>query len=148
MKEMIVTALIAVILTGCGGSVPSDEVVATENESGEITALEMPEVDHWLVIEDSIGVELGDSNLVFGTIVGAEYLPNGNIAIGDMTKVTVNIYSPRGDYIASVGQKGQGPGEYLLLSSFAIKPDNASSLRTPWVARSISTTPSTTSPKR
>lgn len=124
MKEMIVTALIAVILTGCGGSVPSDEVVATENESGEITALEMPEVDHWLVIEDSIGVELGDSNLVFGTIVGAEYLPNGNIAIGDMTKVTVNIYSPRGDYIASVGQKGQGPGEYLLLSSFAIKPDN------------------------
>lgn len=123
-KYLILAAAALLAVSGCGGETPAAGDQQGENGGEDYpTSLEMPEVDQWLVIVDSIGVELGDSNLVFGTIVGAEYLPNGNIVIGDMAKTIVNIYSPEGEYLASVGQKGQGPGEYLLLSSFAVTPD-------------------------
>lgn len=121
IRYSIVVSALALALSGCGGETPATDQEGTE---GEPTSLEMPGIDQWLVIEDSIGVELGDSNLVFGTIVAAEFLPNGNIAVGDMSKTIVSVYSPEGEYLASVGQKGQGPGEYLMLSSFTATPGN------------------------
>ncbi len=124
LKYLSSLALLMVVAQGCGGEAPVDGGQTETGENGEPTSLEMPEIDHWLAIVDSIGVELGDSNLVFGTIVGAEYLPNGNIAIADMGRTVVNVYSPAGEFISSVGGKGQGPGEYLMLASFAVTPDN------------------------
>lgn len=123
-RLLIIPAVLLLALTGCGGETPADQ--QTDQTSGEDypTSLEMPEIDQWLVIQDSIGVEMGDSNHVFGAIVGAQYLPNGNIAIADMAKTCINIYSPLGEYLGSVGQKGQGPGEYLMLSAFEVTPEN------------------------
>jgi len=124
LKFLVIFATVLLIAVGCGAEAPVDDGEQGEDTGGEPTSLEMPQVDKWLVILDSLGVELGDSNLVFGTIVAAEFLPNGNIAVGDMARTIVNVYSPEGEYLASVGQKGQGPGEYLMLSSFTVTPDN------------------------
>ena len=80
----------------------------------------MPEVDHWLVVTDSIGVELGDSNLVFGQIVAGEFMPNGNIVVADMVKNKISIFSADGEFIAQAGRQGSGPGEYQLLTTVAV----------------------------
>jgi hypothetical protein len=123
MRKVIASTALLVLATGCGGQggQPPGE------GSGQVaeTSAPMPEVDHWLVITDSLGVELGDSNLVFGTIVHAQYLPDGNIAVGDMTKTSLKIYSPFGEYLFSVGRSGSGPGEYMMMSSFAVAPDGS-----------------------
>ena len=125
LKQLTVSlAVLLAAAAGCGGEGPVDGGQTDTGENGEPTSLEMPEIDHWLVMTDSIGVELGDTNLVFGTVVAAQYLPNGNIAIADMGKTAVKVYSPSGEYIASVGGKGQGPGEYLMIAGFAVTADN------------------------
>ncbi|MCK5786642.1 MAG: 6-bladed beta-propeller [Candidatus Sabulitectum sp.] len=113
--------LLALTLTACGNNSdqaqdPTDPETADEGTSG----LPLPEIDHWLVITDSIGVELGDSNLVFAQIVGTQFLPDGNIAVADMMKNKISIFSPDGEYITAVGREGSGPGEYLMLSTFAV----------------------------
>lgn len=124
---MIFTVLI-LAFAGCGGEeapVDGEQTDQGQQDEGYPTSLDMPEIDHWLVIQDSIGVELGDSNLVMGTIAGAQFLPNGNIAIADLTKVKVNVYTPEGEYVATVGREGQGPGEYQLLTAFCITADGS-----------------------
>ena len=124
---LLLFAALVLAFAGCGSE--EAPVDGDQTDSGQeedfATSLEMPEIDQWLVIQDSIGVELGDSNLVFGTIVGAQYLPNGNIAVADMMKVQVNIYSSDGQYIRTVGREGQGPGEYQLLSAFSVNTDGS-----------------------
>ena len=127
MKALLSIVAISslLILMACGNSGETVNISAeAQQTSGEdVTGLEMPEIDYWLVVTDSIGVEMGDSNLVFGQITSALFLPDGNIAIADMMKVKISIFSPEGEYLASVGRKGSGPGEYLMLSSFEVTND-------------------------
>jgi len=120
----MLSAAVMVIFFGCGGeNAPADDQQGQQSGEDYPTSLEMPDIDQWLVIQDSIGVELGDSNLVFGAVAAVRSLPNGNIAIADIAKTVIKVYTPQGEYIASVGQQGQGPGEYLMLSGFDVTPD-------------------------
>ncbi|MEA3266674.1 MAG: 6-bladed beta-propeller, partial [Candidatus Fermentibacteria bacterium] len=121
----IVSIVTLLVLGACGsGTDPADTAGDVQQAEGDqATGLPMPQIDYWLEITDSIGVELGDSNLVFGQIVGAQFLPDGNIAIADMMKNKISIFSQQGSFLASVGRKGSGPGEYLMLSTFAVTED-------------------------
>lgn len=127
MKKVIITGFFLLLaLTACGGGSAEQSGICDNSQHASedgTTGLAMPEVDHWLVITDSIGVELGDSNLVFGQIIGAQFLPGGNIAIADMMKTKISIFSPAGEFLTPVGRKGSGPGEYLMLSTFAVTED-------------------------
>ncbi len=71
---------------------------------------------HFLVPYDSIGVEVGDSTLMFGSVWKATYLADGRIAILDGSIGTVRFYSGEGDYIASFAPTGEGPGEFTRLN--------------------------------
>lgn len=74
---------------------------------------ELPPIDYYLVITDSIGIESGDSNYVFVWPVDAVYTPDGDIAVLDMMKNAVLFYTPEGEFIRSVGEKGEGPGRFM-----------------------------------
>ncbi|MCD4708976.1 MAG: 6-bladed beta-propeller [Candidatus Sabulitectum sp.] len=119
---IFISILFLLTLVACGNMPDPDDASADAQQTSEdeTTFLTMPEIDHWLAITDSIGVELGDSNLVFGQIVNAQFLPGGNIAIADMMKTKISIFSQQGEFLATVGRKGSGPGEYLVLSTFAV----------------------------
>ncbi len=67
-----------------------------------------------LIKADSIGIELCDSNYVFGTIIDATFLIDGRIALLDMNRKKVLVYSEDGDFISQAGSGGSGPGEFLL----------------------------------
>lgn len=75
-----------------------------------------------LEVVDSIGVELGDSNYVFGQIAAVEWTPSGEIAVLDSKRCLVSFYSPDGTYLRSVGRNGSGPGEFLLPSAISFAP--------------------------
>jgi hypothetical protein len=62
---------------------------------------------------DSIGIELGDSNYVFGAILDATYLNDGRIALLDVLQRKILVFSDSGEFIGSAGREGMGPGEFI-----------------------------------
>jgi hypothetical protein len=115
-KAVALVPLVAVLMAACGpGEQPAEPV---ENAAGA----GFPEVDVWLSITDSIGLEVGDSNLVFGMPAVAAWMPGDRIAVMDMQKCRVSIFSRDGGFITSVGRQGSGPGEFLLPSWLSVTP--------------------------
>jgi len=93
--------LAACVVTGCGkpdATLPSDEST-------------QPQYD--LIKTDSIGAEMGDTNYVFGAIIDATYLADGRIALLDILKKKVTVFSGSGEYVGSAGREGAGPGEFV-----------------------------------
>ncbi len=87
----------------------------TESSSdNDETGIHDPQPQFDLVKADSIGIELGDSNYVFGTIIDAAYLIDGRIALLDMQRKKVLVYSEDGEFLMQAGSGGSGPGEFLL----------------------------------
>jgi len=66
-----------------------------------------------LSVEDSIGIEMGDSNYVFGSVRRVEVHPDGSILVLDWIKCTIFQFSPSGEFIRYIGRRGEGPGEFL-----------------------------------
>jgi len=107
---------IIVILLACGGS--KQPIGVSSNDP----SVEYPEVDVWLTIVDSIGVENGDSNMVLGRPVVSTWMPGDRIAVLDLQKCNVSIFSSNGEYLTSVGRQGSGPSEFLIPSWLSITP--------------------------
>ena len=92
------------LLSSCGGG-------QTDTDTAEPVA--EPEIVRELVFVDSIGVEFGDSNYVFGSIESSSHSVDGNILILDRPACCVREYTSDGEYIRSFGRRGTGPGEFV-----------------------------------
>ncbi len=109
MKRLMAMALIAALAAGCGATGESPLDAAADVR--------------YLVVVDSIGVETGDSCYTFGGIEGVEYCPDGNIAVLDCVKAGLIVYSPQGEYLRRIGQRGNGPGELGNVAFLAMTED-------------------------
>lgn len=87
----------------------------------------MPSVS--LVKTDSIGVELGDSTLVFGAVEGVVTGPDGNIAVLDRAACCIRVFTPDGDFVRQISGRGHGPGE-LISNAFLTITENGTLLVT------------------
>lgn len=101
--------IIIILTTGCGESGIEPN---TENGSGQ------PDYD--FISVDSIGIEMGDSNYVFGTIIDAAFLPDGRIVLLDVIQNRISVFSQGGEFLFRTGNTGIGPGEFNEPSSIAI----------------------------
>ena len=59
-----------------------------------------------------IGVTLGDSLYEFGNVAGVVWRDDGPILVLDRSRRRISLFGPEGEYIASSGREGEGPGEY------------------------------------
>lgn len=131
MKKLLVLLFSVLVLTlACGGQ-PAEDISVDEG-SVEVAASEeyvLPEADEYLTLSDSIGIELGDSNYVFGQIAGVDITPEGEIAVLDLQKSRVSIFSQSGEFVQRIGRQGSGPGEFMLarggMSFFSREEGNA-----------------------
>lgn len=98
-KSLIIAISIASLCSsfGCGNYAPP----------------ELPPIDYYLVITDSIGAEVGDSNYVFNWPGDAAYSPDGEIAVADKMRHEVLFYTVDGEFICSIGSQGEGPGAFI-----------------------------------
>ena len=114
----------ALLTLACGGA---DEGPRTAEGAGDgqrvYPDLDAIEYDVTLAVVDSIGVELGDSNYVFGQPATADFTPSGDIAVLDMQLFEVRIYDGEGEVLRSFGRQGSGPGEFQMASMLDVAPD-------------------------
>ncbi len=103
----VISLSIIFLILGCGGS--------DLNSGNEIV---QPDFD--FIKTDSLGIELGDSNYVFGTIIDAAFMPDGRIVLLDVLLNRISVFSRNGEYLFSFGSEGNGPGEFIEPASIAI----------------------------
>jgi hypothetical protein len=115
-KILFVTFTVLVFAFACGGEQPAEDITADVGDDEAAAAVEyvLPEADVYITLSDSIGIEMGDSNYVFGQIVGADVTPEGEIAVLDMQQSCISIFSPSGEFVHRIGRQGSGPGEFQL----------------------------------
>lgn len=115
MKKVLAAGIISctVLMAGCGTSDENCKASAHQVQIDTNTTVMLCPVD-------SIGIELGDSNYVMGGVEGVAFGPDGNTAVLDCGRSTVRIYSPGGEYLRSIGRRGNGPGELQSVTFMAI----------------------------
>lgn len=129
MKSLLLFVLIA-LLTGCSDSenVSDSDIIPGE----ELLTLS---------VSDTIGVELGDSIYMFGAIEALMYDANGNIAVLDMGVGNLRIYSPDGEYIRTIGRRGNAPGEFQRPLGMVLLGNGLLAVMDPWAEGLTGITP-------
>ncbi|MCK5131955.1 MAG: 6-bladed beta-propeller [Candidatus Sabulitectum sp.] len=115
MKLSVLSALSAIFLAGCG-------------EEAADSAEQMVE----LKIVGTIGVELGDSNYVLGSVQQIDHDLDGNILVLDRSACCVRVYSPDGEFIRQISNEGSGPGELRNPMSMTVVGDGRVFVETPF----------------
>jgi len=101
-KLSFLSVLIAVF-AGCG---------VDPSESGANTETELQIQVDTLIPMDSIGVLMGDSRYMLGSIADFTTFPGGKPVILDQLKGTVSVFDSTGVFLNSFGGLGEGPGEF------------------------------------
>lgn len=70
--------------------------------------------DRTIGTEDDLvlGADLSDPQQVFYRVSGVVPDPEGNIWVNDRGNLRVQVFDPGGTYVRTIGQEGQGPGEF------------------------------------
>jgi hypothetical protein len=111
MKSLFCLIISALLLIACGG----EQSPVIEEPTG-------PEIDT-LIVTDSIGVLMGDSCYMFGSIIKAEALPGGNVILFDRSTGFISTYDRNGDFVSSFGGIGEAPGEFTLPGTMTVLGD-------------------------
>lgn len=120
MKKLFLLSAIFVFLmiTSCdnGSTEQTDDVVIEDAPEGPLHIQ--------LTVLSTIGVELGDTNFVFGRIVDAVKTADGGVLALDLTTLNVRRFDSNGTFIGSAGREGSGPGEFQNPMGIAVLEDN------------------------
>ena len=65
----------------------------------------------------TIGVTSGEDPYMFGHVADATRLESGHIVVADGQTTQLRIFDSTGKHVVTYGRKGQGPGEFLTISS-------------------------------
>ncbi len=94
----------------------------SQNGSGEVTSEPWPDRIE-LQITDSIGVENGDSNYIFGAVGDVCFGATGEILVLDQAGGHARVFTGDGNFITRIGGRGSGPGELSMPLSLACLED-------------------------
>ncbi len=112
MKIYICIVTAAILTFACGGDQDQSD---SEEPSG-------PDIDT-LIVTDSIGILMGDSCYMLGSIIKAEALPGGDAIIFDRSTALISTYDESGKFVSSFGGFGEAPGEFTLPGSMTVLGD-------------------------
>lgn len=108
-RANLAAVLTAALVAGC-----SEGGVLADLESWAVSA----------VPTTSIGVVEGDSAYLFQRIVDARFTPAGRIIVADGGLLVVREYDRDGSFVAQMGGRGDGPGEFQSVRGlWTVPPD-------------------------
>ncbi|MGD8331520.1 MAG: hypothetical protein PVJ49_18960 [Acidobacteriota bacterium] len=127
----VVAALLCVTSLACNGPpelefadwvFPVDE--GTPVREYAPVPMEEREEDAFELVEDLvIGGDPADPNTSFYRAVGVVAADNGNIFVIDSGNARVQMFGPDGGFLKTLGQRGQGPGEFQMPTTAAMAGD-------------------------
>jgi len=85
-----------------------------------------------LSVVDSIGVDMGDSSYVFGSIEGLGHTPAGRIAVLDRVSADIRLFDDEGRIVRRISRRGSGPGELMNPLGMILHPDGRMGVIDPW----------------
>ena len=109
-----------IMLNSCGHQ--KAEWQGTTEEVDGVTIVKNPNIplnpEMQIIFEEdlTIGVQEGDENYMFGSLVVINSDNEGNFYVTDWDRKTVKKYDHEGSYLKSIGRPGQGPGEFQNIS--------------------------------
>ncbi len=110
----LVLALV-LLLSACSQQAPS-ETVAVDSSSAQIVTSAPASSEAMCTFSEEpvlvIGDDEEDDNQWFSTIRGMGRLSDGSVAVVDRTSAEVRIFDTSGRHLRSMGQRGEGPGEF------------------------------------
>lgn len=110
--KYILPFLTSLLAVGCGGS-PRQS--SGPEEAGPDTLR--------LVPVDTIGMDTGDSDYVFGMVLAAEVDRSGRLLALDPQRCRLSAFDEDGSFLGFAGGRGSGPGELQLPLDFAVMGD-------------------------
>ncbi len=112
---------ITMLLFACGEQTPVETTTSVEDPAASL-----------LCLQTEIGLELGDSNYVFGVIQDLDFTSDGNLAVLDAGKKIVKVYSSQGEFLGMFGGGGEAPGEFLNPRGIACLSDGRIAVTDPF----------------
>ncbi len=112
--------LLASTLAACGGSggASVDDWAGTVSDSAGVLVVSNPDAGLWgstpawtMTEEYRVGGMDASTDAQLGQVVGLDIDAQGNVYVADQQASRILVYSADGDYVHTIGNPGQGPGE-------------------------------------
>lgn len=118
MKHSSILTIILLYMTfaACTSSNQENEITCNKILDFEITPMSI--TSSFVKQIDYIPLEINASAVFQG--IDKIAIKNGLIYIGDFHKHGIFVYDMKGKYQFAINQRGQGPGEYIEIKSFAV----------------------------
>lgn len=84
-----------------------------------------------LQVAGVIGVEMGESEFVFGQIQAIGHNSSGEVTVLDRISANIRFYSRSGEHLRTVSQRGEGPGELINPIAMCLWPQGRISILDP-----------------
>jgi hypothetical protein len=126
----LVLTPVLIFLTGCGTKEPAEEYPAEIKTVDGVKVVTNPDFPkegtiHYEMEEElSIGVMEGDEEYMLNRPQDVKVSEDGTIYIYDMGDVCIKVYDENGAYLRTLGQQGQGPGEFGYFIYMALSSDD------------------------
>ena len=109
------------VIVGCGGDEPAAVSMAQVTDSAGVTIVTSPPVDvvYARPAEEpalSLGTLEGADELMFGRIASVTRDMDGNLIVADNGAGEIRVFDAGGSHLRTFGRKGEGPGEFQVLS--------------------------------
>jgi hypothetical protein len=138
MKQIRPLVPVLVILAACGGGDAGRVSLQVEHDTvGDTVVVRTVAGQAWdadasLVPEMRIGAFEGEDVYMLGDVNGLAVAPDGSVYIYDRQVPALRKYDRDGEYVATFGREGEGPGEYKQSDGgLAVLPDGRVLLRDP-----------------
>lgn len=104
MKPLVITVITTVVaLAACG-----EPQAPVEGNAVPVLTSGAPDLE--------IGVLEGDEHYTFQDVTGLLPLPSGGVVVADGGASELTLYAPDGTFVRRWGGRGEGPGEFRMLS--------------------------------
>lgn len=115
---------VVMILTGCSGPVPADDVVAHWDSAGvhvERVTLDESTIGGDIRVDTTAVRTFGTDRNGFIAVTGAGWYADGGLVVADGGSRRLVRYSPEGNHGWSVGRRGEGPGEFNQIAGVLVQ---------------------------